>query len=447
MLKEKELSLLSPSFNEKSPTKASASENSDESQTWEDDEGNAALDQTQPQALRKPLTPQVFRAKVKKQTKSAVHEYMRSRSVMILTQEAAAEKRKSQRKSAQTEQERIQRDILRSVQDSVMSRPLLMDSSGSDFHETRSLRTRSASAGHIRKEPETFMETKVERAISMPFYQSSKWAKKVSKIKERMDERPKLHEVKYPPKEVPEPSDCDVLTPRPTWLDQKIHRAILKDSYQNSQWAQHVDELNTKMANREKLSEISYPPKSYGEPQGFAAEPHPLPSPSASLNDGSIPQSSPYYKELSSIMERVNEREKITEMTYPPRERVVLSEPKNALLQKIEASIMQKAEERRIEMGRQEHDQRAKLKDLIEKGRGTSNVYAQPSPQASTAEPKANVLLKQIEAQLAEKVKARRAEMQTAERAQRQKLKEICAAGYAKSELYAMRKARPASAF
>merc|ERR1712150_208495 len=136
----------------------------------------------------------------------------------------------------------------------VIDRPLLIE----DYHRPEHQR----SVPNLRLIPnhskETPLQAKIAKAVSQKWFTDSAWGSEVSKLRERMDVRPRLHEIKYPPKVfAAKPVPPRVLMP----VEIKMHAAVSKSWYQKSQWAEYVRDLKQRMDDRPKLHEISYPPK------------------------------------------------------------------------------------------------------------------------------------------------------------------------------------------
>jgi len=345
------------------------------------------------------------------------------------------------------EQRAIEREwwgTIRDIQESVLCRPLLVEQQSSVSETLKASKSRlstsperSASVGPLPGP----IERKVTNAITHPSYLASEWAKQVEQMKERQNSRPKLHELEYKPKEITPPTQN--YAPSKTQLDESIERAIAKPSYQTSQWAQQVKAIKEKMDNRTKLCDETYPPK--------AKKPHAMVEPKKCTGEVTselmqVPwfQGTAYAQQLGGILAKVNGRERLHEITYPPKE-----EPpppkRNILLEGIEARLQETVAVRRAEMQKGEKEQRLKLKDACEQGRKSANVYQPKAYGTIETGERSNPLRDKIEAEMAQKVAERRKEMVVADRAQRKVLREICERGQAKSPLLALR-VRPASA-
>eukprot|EP00931_Biecheleriopsis_adriatica_P079060 TRINITY_DN52479_c0_g1_i1.p1 TRINITY_DN52479_c0_g1~~TRINITY_DN52479_c0_g1_i1.p1 ORF type:complete len:445 (-),score=100.69 TRINITY_DN52479_c0_g1_i1:33-1334(-) len=388
---------------------------------------------------RRPLSQDEFKAKLHERTAGAVQRFVRSRSVILFDGQQRVEAKKKARMEYQAEQEQAQREKLRSIQEAIMNRPLLMDQDGTEEPRARPRSSRPEAA-----KPKTPVEIKVENAVATKWFQESDWAKAVESMKERQNSRPKLHEIQYPPKTytiTPSHQRVSPLSPK----DQKIQMAMDQAWYKNSDWAKEVEEIEYRQDDRIPMHKLSYPPKSYIMQGEFDAKP--LLKESLLTECPPWFQGTQYFKELSGIMERVSNRpEKLHEISYPDR-RTPKVEQRNALLEQINKATQAKAEENRKQMAADERERVKALKELCEKGRAQSRLYEMPQSKPRDESADRNILLEKIEAALMEKVKAKKAEMAKSEREQWKYLRKLHESGQAKSPLLALRKSRPTSAF
>merc|ERR1712048_775067 len=107
--------------------------------------------------------------------------------------------------------------------------------------------------------PEPFgVDKKIQAAIARKSFVESQWYAQVQDIRRRQDDREKLCDQTYPPYVRPE------IKVRPRSLgpiEKQIQATVNTQWFKNSGWTQSVNELKEKMNNREKLHEISYPKK------------------------------------------------------------------------------------------------------------------------------------------------------------------------------------------
>jgi len=158
----------------------------------------------------------------------------------------------NKRKLRKMEQDRW--NMLQSMQQRVVHRPLLVE------HFERPV--------HAKSEPELRLipnhtkpmnkDISIKKCVSQPWFLESAWGKEVATFKERMDNRPKLHEIAYPPKEIKEkPPPAKFVTP----LDKRLEEVMKQPWFGRTQWASEVQNIKQRQDDRPKLHEISYPPK------------------------------------------------------------------------------------------------------------------------------------------------------------------------------------------
>lgn len=146
--------------------------------------------------------------------------------------------------------------MLNSMQERVVDRPLLVESYERPIHSKSETELRSI-PNHT-KTPQS--EEIVKKCVSQPWFLESAWGKEVSALKERMNNRQKLHEISYPPKVIPEkPPPQKILTD----LDKRLHQCINQGWYKKSQWASEVKDIQQRQHDRVPLSQIKYPPKEH----------------------------------------------------------------------------------------------------------------------------------------------------------------------------------------
>lgn len=145
---------------------------------------------------------------------------------------------------------------LNSMQERVVHRPLLVEAFERPVH--------SKSATEVRLIPNhtkpLAIEDNIKKCVSATWFKESAWGKEVSGLKERMDARQRLHEIPYPPKVFPEkPPPPKMRTP----LDKRLEDVINQRWFKTSQWASEVAAIRQRQDDRPKLHELSYPPKVY----------------------------------------------------------------------------------------------------------------------------------------------------------------------------------------
>eukprot|EP00930_Biecheleria_cincta_P029178 TRINITY_DN20304_c0_g1_i2.p1 TRINITY_DN20304_c0_g1~~TRINITY_DN20304_c0_g1_i2.p1 ORF type:complete len:285 (+),score=37.50 TRINITY_DN20304_c0_g1_i2:53-856(+) len=145
-------------------------------------------------ALRRPLSRGRFQAKVQEKTCAAVKKYVRSRSLTMNAPQSSLKDKIQERKCYQQESERRQRDILRSIQDSVLERPLLMDDQS--FVDERRLQRRARSHATL----SSTASQPPSRANLPEWFVQSQWAQSLVDMQKKLDQRTPLHKLCYPPK-------------------------------------------------------------------------------------------------------------------------------------------------------------------------------------------------------------------------------------------------------
>jgi len=158
------------------------------------------------------------------------------------------ERRQRERKKQLREEERLQWEHIQELKERVVERPLLVE----EYHRPEHTRT----VENPRLVPEhskpTLLEAQLHKALSAPDLADYRLA-----IKQRQDVRPKLHEIQYPPKKF-------VYKPREkvmSDMDKRLEELVQADWYKRSGWASQVAEIRQRQDDRPKLHEIAYPPK------------------------------------------------------------------------------------------------------------------------------------------------------------------------------------------
>jgi len=189
---------------------------------------------------------------------------MAEREPLYKLEEVAAaveelKERQVARKRELTELEQQRWSMISALQEKVLERPLVMDE-----YERKPMSQAELQKIATPAPQPMGIDRKVKRAIESKQYQESPWAAKVEEIKARQTSRPKLHELKYGKYVRPEiPQREPVLGP----LERSLRDTIEKPWFKNSDWAATVQDLQEKQINREKLHEITYPPRKHVEPE------------------------------------------------------------------------------------------------------------------------------------------------------------------------------------
>jgi len=157
------------------------------------------------------------------------------------------------RKELREDEER-QWEHIRHLQQKVIDRPLLVE----NYHRPEHMR----SLPELRLVPnhskETVMETQILNGVEHKDFLESAWGKEVESIRERQNSRTPLSKIAYPPKVFPpKVSGPRALMP----IEVQMHAVTHQAWFQKSDWAEKVREIRQRMDDRPKLHEISYPPK------------------------------------------------------------------------------------------------------------------------------------------------------------------------------------------
>lgn len=162
--------------------------------------------------------------------------------------------RQAQHKKDLRDDEARMWEHIQGLQAKVVERPMLIEDYHRPVHQ-RSVPNMRLIPNHTKETP---LEASIVKAVSQKWFKESAWGSEVATLREKMDNRPKLHEIKYPPKVfAKKPLGPRALMP----IEVQMHAAVSQSWFQKSQWAEHVRDLKQKMDDRPKLHEISYPPK------------------------------------------------------------------------------------------------------------------------------------------------------------------------------------------
>lgn len=197
-------------------------------------------------------------ARYAKEHAERVHR-MKTREPLFKVSEVKAafemqRQRQLERRRQLTEEERQRWQHLQELQMKVVERPLVLEDYARPEH-SRSVPNVRLIPNHTKETP---LQAKIGKSISQTWFTDSAWGKEVSSIRERQDNRPRLHEIPYPPKRFPEKKP---FTRIKYPLEEQMEQVINQPWYQNSQWCGAVKDIKQRQDDRPKLHEISYPPK------------------------------------------------------------------------------------------------------------------------------------------------------------------------------------------
>jgi hypothetical protein len=170
---------------------------------------------------------------------------------------AAAVKELKERQEARRleleEDERQRWEFIGSLKERVLERPLVLESFEREPLKPVDLR-RMATPAPV----PVGIEKKIQNATSKSSFKDSDWAKQVEVIRARQDSRPKLHEIKYTPVHLKPPP------PRPRELgpiEKQIVASVNKPWFKNGDWNTAVQGMKDRQNERTKLHEMTYPKK------------------------------------------------------------------------------------------------------------------------------------------------------------------------------------------
>jgi len=162
--------------------------------------------------------------------------------------------RAKERKRQLTQDEKDRWAMLNSMQERVIDRPLLVEKYDKD-RGTKSNPDIRLIPNHA--QPMAMQQT-INKCVSQKWFKESAWGKEVAGLRERMDARPKLHEISYPPKVIEErPPPPKMSTP----LDDRLKEVMQQAWFKRSAWASDVEAIQQRQNERTPLSQITYPPK------------------------------------------------------------------------------------------------------------------------------------------------------------------------------------------
>merc|ERR1712187_179028 len=141
----------------------------------------------------------------------ALNEKMSKRKPLFDLAEVRAafdmqERRQRERRQELADIERKRREHLRDVESNASKRPLLIE--GAQHRVPRGTATQSTpdspapAQGRPQSAPHSGSgaDARIFEAMSQPWFKQSEWAEELAMIKERANNRLKLHEIEYPPK-------------------------------------------------------------------------------------------------------------------------------------------------------------------------------------------------------------------------------------------------------
>jgi len=163
---------------------------------------------------------------------------------------------------------------------------------------------------------------------------------------------------------------------RPMGVDKKIQIAMEKPSFTQSPWAAEVKNIRKRADSRPGLHEIGYPKIDPVKPAPRPKVLGPLEKLiEAAVNAPDFKKSAYYTGDLANLKEKMNTREKLHEISYPPKpwrlaaqQEAAQEAAPSALALKIQAGMDAKVELRRQQMVQDEKKQRALLRDAIKEG-------------------------------------------------------------------------------
>eukprot|EP00928_Gymnodinium_smaydae_P030532 TRINITY_DN22681_c1_g4_i1.p1 TRINITY_DN22681_c1_g4~~TRINITY_DN22681_c1_g4_i1.p1 ORF type:complete len:371 (+),score=111.51 TRINITY_DN22681_c1_g4_i1:71-1114(+) len=150
-----------------------------------------------------------------RRTMQDLRQRMAEREPIFRTEDVSAafeelQQRQLARKQQLQEEEDQNWEHLRGIKQGVLERPLLVEAARPhDWALRRAEDARRRAAPLVREGP---LDDKIRRAVSDPSFKESEWARTVQEIRDRMDARPKLHEISYPKKEI-QPEVCEPHNP------------------------------------------------------------------------------------------------------------------------------------------------------------------------------------------------------------------------------------------
>lgn len=164
-------------------------------------------------------------------------------------------RKQAERRRQLQKEEREQWAHLRTLQESVFARPLMLEDGG---HKTKHERKPTEERLVPSFERPSWLDKKIKSAMTNKEFIDSQWGGEVNSIRERANNRPKLWEISYPPKKIPEkPPPPRQRVP----LDEALEKVVAQPWFKKCDWARQVQEIRQKQDDRPKLHEISYPPK------------------------------------------------------------------------------------------------------------------------------------------------------------------------------------------
>lgn len=168
--------------------------------------------------------------------------------------------RQEARKRQLAKEEKEQWAHLREIQEKVFERPLLLEDGGQKDPKARERKPIEERLVPNHSRPTT-MDLRIQNAFKSKGYLESQWAGEVKAIREKTANRVPLSDIPYPPKKYPPPP------PRPkdtNDTDKRMAKVVSSPWFLKCDWAQQVKEIRQRQHDRPKLHEITYPPKKAG---------------------------------------------------------------------------------------------------------------------------------------------------------------------------------------
>jgi len=166
-------------------------------------------------------------------------------------------RRQAENRRRLREEEQSRGKHLEGLQEKVVHRPLLVESYDRPEHH-RSAPDLRLIPNHTKETP---LEAKVGKCVEQQWFLDSAWGKEVQAIRSRQDSRARLHEIPYPPKVF----KAKTLGERELYpLEITMAKTVSQSWFQKSEWADKVREIKQKMDERPKLHELQYPVRPRG---------------------------------------------------------------------------------------------------------------------------------------------------------------------------------------
>lgn len=167
----------------------------------------------------------------------------------------AMRQRQEERKQQLQRDEEERWEHIKEIQRKVIDRPMLHESYERPVHVKPHAVEERLIPEHAK---DTIKDMKIKKAVSRQWFTESAWGKEVWGLKEKMDARQKLSEIQYPPKKHAEPPmPRRIIQP----MDTRMNEVIQSPWFKKSQWSEAITEMKQRQDDRPKLHEITYPKK------------------------------------------------------------------------------------------------------------------------------------------------------------------------------------------